>query len=453
MNQTDDFFFLSKKKKMNSQTIRAINNPLKIDEMSISNRTYDLSNSWKLEKQVDNKGRSNYKLVTDTLSEIKSQRKSQKKKNMYNNSGIGAYGVPGNKSYLLNKTPTLNSSGVLTQNTTVIKKIKKSPFPAISENQKQINDLSEESVRSLKNDIEQIIERVCDTKDIIHKNMIIGNNHQLISYENGNDLLKKSYYHAHLLTNNIYLQNLHILLSYIGNKKIPYMTISIWSQLFSPHLELINVLTIPVKNIESNHGKLIVKEIQTDIIQKGQLFLTVNCPEEYKGYMCIKYNIELIQIFEVNKEMDVLFEFPSFFAETVLEPKQNPPEEVKVVEPIVEIIEKEPEPIINLQTPIIEPITVNPKQELPSLDNNLFGDFITRTNKKKIPIFSETPRKNVSKLNQNDTSHFSFLQATNAEITNDIPHQALGDITEEEPDFTEKDENDIHQLLSILRNQ
>lgn len=461
------------------------------DDRSRSRKSCDSYNSsWKLEKIVDERGKSNYKVVTSHLpvppSSHSSDRRRNSRKNIINAGTIGAYGVPGNKAYLNNKAPTLHA-GIIRS----ARKTRKSSSPSLqNDHLKQIQDISDSSARSGKNDLETSLERYGEVHEHISKNLIVGNDQVLIPYTNENDLLQKSYQHGHLITNNTYLQSFHLLFSYFGTKKIPYLTVSIWSQLLSPHIELINLLSIPIKNLESNKGKLIVKDIHTDLLQRGQLFITVNLPEEYSGYMSLKYNLELVQMWENNKEMDVAFEFPHFFSnsgsdfvspvkkqeisheERMTSPKLLPPsleedrEEDGENLPILESLPQEIPIRPSAYKEVIE------KMQLPKLTGGIFGNFITSKNDDNIPIFHQKPtvvgptaapttpaiphppsltnhgRRRNNNNNNMENSHFSMLQST-FQHANPLTMDNVPDITED-LDYTE--ENDISRLLNILRN-
>lgn len=364
----------------------------KNDSQNVSSRSID-PHSWKLEKNIDERGKSNYKLVSDNRSFSDNiKHRSYHRKHKIQHKTIGAYGVPGSSAYM---NPSM-SSGLMRG----IRKVKK------NDSLKNIQDISDVS-KTFKNDAEITIERYAENEDLISKNMLIGNNNKLLNYTNGNDLLHKSFQHSHLLSNDIYLQKINLLISYFGNDKIPYMSISIWSQTFSPSIELINITSIPIQNIEKNFGKLISKEINSEIVTKGQLFLTINCPDEYQGKFNIKYNIEMTQIFTNLKEIDINFEYPT----------------------------NEEKPVVN---------------EMPSTNKNTFP-LLSKGGIFKELNTQQKPKKttNQKKIDEQSASLGQSIYANQAKKAAGMQSS----FDQEEVDFTEKDDTDINKILNILRNQ
>lgn len=383
---------------MNS--IKSIPIQSKLDDSSFNSKSLDSNNnSWKLEKIIDSRGKANYKLINDSDNSTSLRKKSHKKKIVHKS--IGAYGVPSNNAYMNNKATTLTSS--------IIKSVKRVKKNEISKNLKDISD--EISSKSVKNDIEYCFENYAESENnLISKNLIVGINNKLISYSNGNDLINKSFFNGHLNTKNIYLHNINLLLSYFGKDDIPYFTLSVWSLVFAPEFKLVNIITFAINNLGNNKGKFINKEINNNIIEKGQIFVSLNFPKEIEGKIAIKYNIEITQIANDNNDLDINFEFPEFFNKSQL--------------------------IVN------QDIKDNQAIEIPKLSKNLFGNFIKDINENNIPIFS-------NKKKNDETNH-----SVNSVYAHQIKQIANNIFNENEDiDFTEKDDADVKNLINILKNE
>lgn len=416
---------------MNSFRPIPIHSSHKNDE-SMTSRSMDaMHNSWKLEKVVDERGKSNYKLITENNTNTDnvvggSSRKHKNRRSQPTHKPIGAYGVPGANAYMNTKAPTLNSS---TLNSKIIKSIKRIKKINVPKN----NDTSESSSKSVKNEVESTIERSASVEGSITNNMIIGNKGIIIPYGNGNDLLQKSYYHGHLISSNIQFQSINVLLSYFGPKVIPCLTLSIWSQMFSPTIELVNILTIPVQNLEPNRGKLIARDIHADIVSKGQIFVTLNCTEEYIGNLDIKYSLELTQLNESSKESEYDFEFPDFFNNGGFSKVMADDVFSVPVVPVIPTVEAPKQTITNFA---------------PRTNKSIFGDFIKGKNEENIPIFG----KKATEADQNDGS-ISMNQSIYANQAKKAANLIQEGNEENDVEFTEKDDTDINKILNILRNQ
>lgn len=448
------------------------------EEKSMSSRSsLDMGNqSWKLEKMVDNRGKSNYKLITSGGSravvdgrgnaggaastrerERRHRTRRQQQQQAMPLKSIGAYGVPGANAYLNNKAPTLNSSVMRS----IIKKAK------ITDAVKAIQDVSEASSKTLRNDTERVLERYAESHGKLSQNIMIGNNGRFVSYSmEGNDFLQKSFAHGHLVSSNIHLYHMHLLLSYFGSTPIGYCTVSLWSQIFSPALELVNLVTVPVQDIVSTKGRFISKEIVMDTVPPGQIFVTVNFPEELDGFFSVKYSIEGTQIYDNLRERDVPFEFPDFFlhqgAEQILHAitnntnpfrafaalhnKKEETRAVAPVEPVVPTPAPTPEPVAVVSTPSRPPNYAS-ALTLPTLPKNIFGNYIRGKTGENIPIFGK-PEVEKQPIEKDDCHESSILLNSSTHMTKNLSVTHI----EEDVDFTEKDENDIHKILSILRN-
>jgi hypothetical protein len=463
--------------------------PIAIHSADDSSRSsLDMGNqSWKLEKMVDGKGKSNYKLVTSGSSsravvngrgniggaastrEKRNRNKRASQQNAAVLKSIGAYGVPGANAYLNTKAPTLNSSVMRTN----IKKVKN--IEAI----KTIQDLSDASSKSLRNDTERVLEGYAESYGKLSRNMMIGNNGKFVPYiMDGNDFLQKSFAHGHLVSSNIHLYNMHLLLSYFGTTPIAYCTVSLWSQIFSPALELVNLMTIPIQDIVSTKGRFLTKEIVMDTVPPGQIFVTVNFPEEFDGFLSIKYSIEGTQIYENQRERDVPFEFPDFFLNQGIEHLNNnnnplrafaalnkkqfslPETVVSAPEQPEPEPEPEPAPAPPVTTIIPQPVYAS-VNTLPKLPKNLFGDYIRGKTEGNIPIFGNPindksvineDEKNTSTTN-NDKNESSIFLNHSTHAAKKMNGRVVGIEThgEEDTEFTEKDDTDIHKILSFLR--
>lgn len=457
--------------------------PIAIHSADESSRSsLDMGNqSWKLEKMVDGRGKSNYKLVTSASSsravvdgrgtgggaastrEKRNRNKRVSQQNAAVLKSIGAYGVPGANAYLNTKAPTLNSSVMRTN----IKKVKN------TEAIKTIQDLSDASSKSLRNDTERVLEGYAESYGKLSRNMMIGNNGKFVPYiMDGNDFLQKSFAHGHLVSSNIHLYNMHLLLSYFGTTPIGYCTVSLWSQIFSPALELVNLVTLPIQDIVSTKGRFLSKEIVMDTVPPGQIFVTVNFPEELEGFLSIKYSIEGTQIYENQRERDVPFEFPDFFLNQGIEQHNNPlrafaalnKKQFQIPEPVVAAPAPAPEPtpapepapppapVVTLPQPVYASVNT-----LPKLPKNLFGNYIRGKTEENIPIFGNPTKdksvtnddeKNTTNNDKNESSIFLNQSTHAAQKMSVAGIEAHG---EEDTEFTEKDDTDIHKILSFLR--
>jgi hypothetical protein len=173
--------------------------------------------------------------------------------------------------------------------------------------------------------------------------------------------------------------------------------------------------------------------------------VTLNFQQDFEGYFNIKYNIEFTQIFNIQKEMDINFEFPELL-DTI--PKVLPRVDEKVIE---EIEDDETEETENFEEEEEEKIESVKKEEpvkknVPQLSKNLFGNFITGKTEDNIPIFT-----NRTTQKQSDQSNYSILQSPYINQAKNAAQQIS--CQTEDVDFTEKDDQDVHQLLSILRKQ
>lgn len=416
----------------------------KSDDRSASSKSLDaINNSWKLEKVVDERGKTNYKLITSDSKSVSSdsmraRRHQTKHGKKTEHKSIGAFGVPGANAYMNNKATTLQSG--------IIKSIKRIPTHKKSEH-KDFEEETEKSVVKMEW-VDQTIERFGERSGLLDKNMIIGNDKNLIEYNNANDLLQKSYHHGHLITNNTSIKNLNILLSYFGPKTIPLLTISVWSQILSPNIELINILSIPIHNLQSNKGKLITKEINTDIIPKGQIFITINLQDRQEGYFNIKYNLEVTQVIHSFKNEDVNFEFPDFFSTSYPISSQSYKKD-QIYEKKVSEQEDEYEEEDEEESVVEEPLPPVQVPDVPKLSNtSIFGDFIKKT-ENNIPIFG---KKKIVPETEEDGSQFSFMNSNTYAAQARNAAGIIPDVNED-VEFTEKDENDINNILNLLRNQ
>jgi hypothetical protein len=426
----------------------------KSDDRSVSSRSLDaINNSWKLEKVVDERGKTNYKLITSDSKSVSSdsmraRRHQAKHGKKTEHKSIGAFGVPGANAYMNNKATTLQSG--------IIKSIKRIPTVHKTTKHRDYEDETEKSVMKMEW-VDQTIERFGERSGSLDKNMIIGNDKNLIEYNNANDLLQKSYHHGHLITNNTSIKNLNILLSYFGSQPIPLLTISVWSQILSPHIELINILSIPIHNLQSNKGKLITKELNTDIIPKGQIFITLNLQDRQEGYFNIKYNLEVTQVIHSFKNEDVNFEFPDFFSSSYpvssrgykVNQEQESELDYKIKQEILGVEEEILGGDEEEESVMEEPLPPVQVQDLPKLSNtSIFGDFIKKT-ENNIPIFG---KKKIVPETEEDGSQFSFMNSNTYAAQGRSAAGIIPDVNEE-VEFTEKDENDINNILHLLRNQ
>jgi hypothetical protein len=271
---------------------------------------------------------------------------------------------------------------------------------------------------------------------------------------------------------------MHLLLSYFGTTPIAYCTVSLWSQIFSPALELVNLMTIPIQDIVSTKGRFLTKEIVMDTVPPGQIFVTVNFPEEFDGFLSIKYSIEGTQIYENQRERDVPFEFPDFFLNQGIEHLNNnnnplrafaalnkkqfslPETVVSAPEQPEPEPEPEPAPAPPVTTIIPQPVYAS-VNTLPKLPKNLFGDYIRGKTEGNIPIFGNPindksvineDEKNTSTTN-NDKNESSIFLNHSTHAAKKMNGRVVGIEThgEEDTEFTEKDDTDIHKILSFLR--
>jgi len=434
---------------MNSYRPIPIHSTRKNDDISMSSRSMDnMHNSWKLEKIIDEKGKSNYKLVTENNTNTdnaigSTSRKNKSKRNtIATHRPIGAYGVPGANAYLNTKATTLHSPTLNSNIIKSIKRIKKKPSFQYKEEQ------SETSSKTARTGVEINLERFATLNGKIYNNMIIGNNGSIIPYGTGNDLVQKSFQHGHLVTSNIHLENINILISYFGPKVIPCLTVSVWSQVLTPTIELTNIFTIPVQNIQPNHGKVIIRELDSETITKGQIFLTVNSTEDYEGKIDIKYNLEVTPISDNGKEAEFEFEFPDFFNNGGfgLPTKLITPIVSEPVQPVP--VQVAPAPVQAVLTPVapkVTPIINYPKKT----NKSIFGDFIKGQNDENVPIFGKKAEE-IKDTNEGSISMNQSMYANQA-------IKAVGLIQDNnddaEIDFTERDDTDINKILNILRNQ
>lgn len=428
---------------MNSFRPIPIHSSHKNDE-SMSSRSMDnMHNSWKLEKVIDERGKSNYKLITElntnTDAVVGGSSKKNKTKRVQTHKPIAPYGVPGASAYMNTKAQTLNAP---TLNSNIIKSLKKIKKNRITKAHYDAG--SDSSSKSIKTDVEFSIERFASVEGKISNNMIIGNKGLIIPYGNGNDLLQKSYSHGHLVSSNIQLQNINVLLSYFGPKTIPCITVSIWSQTFSPAIELVNIITLPIQNLEPNRGKLIIKDIHADIVNRGQVFVTLNCTEEYVGNIDVKYSLEVSSVYEISREAEYDFEFPDFFNNGGFPvPVQMP---IRVQEPIIqEIVQPTPEQPVQA---VPAQVTKQPINFAPKTNKSIFGDFIKGKNEENVPIFG----KKTPEMDQNDGS-ISMNQSIYANQAKKAANFLQDNNDDNDVDFTEKDDTDINKILNILRNQ
>jgi hypothetical protein len=349
-----------------------------------------LNQSWTLEKTTNDSGKTNYKLITSD-SKSSSRHGKKPKKSVQNHKSIAAYGVPSADAYLNNKAQTLNSS--------IIKSIKKTAIKKEPHDPTNVDSLEDQSYHLN-------IERFAESRGQIFQHGIISND-TILPYQDENDLLKKSFIYGHLIKENSIINNIHILLSYFGKEKIN-LTLSIWSLNFVPQMELVKITSIPFNNLSPNIGKFIKKELNSKMIQKGQLFLTIDSDSKYSGDLVIKYSIHLEQVNAQNHN-DVSFEFPDFF----------------------HLNHKE----VIIQNPI-------PIPEITPIQNNasIFGDFIVKKTEDDIPIFGK-------KKNRTDDA------STNSTYARQSKSAALNTIPEVLDDVSERDNTDINNILNILRNQ
>ena len=486
------------------------------DRSASSRSSLDMGNqSWKLEKMLDGRGKSNYKLITSGTSravvdgrgggggggaastrerERRNRSRKQQQQATAPLKSIGAYGVPGANAYLNTKAPTLNSSVMRT----MIKKVKNTEMKAIQ-------DVSDVSSKTLRNDTERVLEGYAEVHGKVSRNMMIGNNGKFVSYNmEGNDFLQKSFANGHLVSSNIHLYNMHLLLSYFGTAPIGYCTVSLWSQIFSPALELVNLVTVPIQDIVSTKGRFLSKEIVMDTVPPGQIFVTVNFPDEIDGFFSLKYSIEGTQIYDHLRERDVPFEFPDFFlnqnnTENVFQAMNNnnnplrafaalhnkvslPPLAPSEPTPALVTVPTTPAPI-SVATPALAPAPVTASAPvpapapapvvvapapptpttnyasaltLPTLSKNIFGNYIRGKSGDNIPIFGnpivDKPGKGASSIRDEDHESSNFFhQSTHMAKKMSLETSVANG--EEDADFTEKDDTDIKNILSILRNQ
>uniref|UniRef100_A0A6C0K499 Uncharacterized protein n=1 Tax=viral metagenome TaxID=1070528 RepID=A0A6C0K499_9ZZZZ len=479
--------------------------PIHSEDRSASSRSsLDMGNqSWKLEKMLDNRGKSNYKLITSGTSravvdgrggggggaastrerERRNRSRKQQQQATAPLKSIGAYGVPGANAYLNTKAPTLNSSVMRT----MIKKVKNAETKAIQ-------DVSDVSSKTLRNDTERVLEGYAEIHGKVSRNMMIGNNGKFVSYNmEGNDFLQKSFANGHLVSSNIHLYNMHLLLSYFGTAPIGYCTVSLWSQIFSPALELVNLVTVPIQDIVSTKGRFLSKEIVMDTVPPGQIFVTVNFPDEIEGFFSLKYSIEGTQIYDHLRERDVPFEFPDFFlnqnnTENVIQAMNNhnplrafaalhnkvslpplapeltpapvavptTPAPIPVAAPTAPAPAPAPAPVAVAPAPPTPTTNYASALTLPTLSKNIFGNYIRGKTGDNIPIFGnpivEKPGKGASSIRDEDHESSNFFhQSTHMAKKMSLETSVANG--EEDADFTEKDDTDIKNILSILRNQ
>jgi hypothetical protein len=195
----------------------------------------------------------------------------------------------------------------------------------------------------------------------------------------------------------------------------------------------VNILTIPVQNLEPNRGKLITRDIHADIVSKGQIFVTLNCTEEYIGNLDIKYSLELTQLNESSKESEYDFEFPDFFNNGGFSKVMTDDVFSVPVVPVIPTVEAPKQTITNFA---------------PRTNKSIFGDFIKGKNEENIPIFG----KKATEADQNDGS-ISMNQSIYANQAKKAANLIQEGNEENDVDFTEKDDTDINKILNILRNQ
>jgi hypothetical protein len=220
--------------------------------------------------------------------------------------------------------------------------------------------------------------------------------------------------------------------------------VSIWSQTFSPAIELVNIITLPIQNLEPNRGKLIIKDIHADVVNRGQVFVTLNCTEEYVGNIDVKYSLEVSSVYEISREAEYDFEFPDFFNNGGFPvPVQMP---IRVQEPIIqEIVQPTPEQPVQIVT---APAPKQPVNFAPKTNKSIFGDFIKGKNEENVPIFG----KKTPEMDQNDGS-ISMNQSIYANQAKKAANFLQDNNDDNDVDFTEKDDTDINKILNILRNQ
>jgi hypothetical protein len=159
------------------------------------------------------------------------------------------------------------------------------------------------------------------------------------------------------------------------------------------------------------------------------------------------------QVIHSFKNEDVNFEFPDFFSTSY--PVSSRGYKVKQ-----ELDYKGKQEILGVEEEILggdeeeesvmeEPLLPVQVQDLPKLSNtSIFGDFIKKT-ENNIPIFG---KKKIVPETEEDGSQFSFMNSNTYAAQ---ARSAAGIIPEvnEDVEFTEKDDNDINNILHLLRNQ
>jgi len=230
-----------------------------------------------------------------------------------------------------------------------------------------------------------------------------------------------------------------------------------------------------------------------DTVPPGQIFVTVNFPDEIEGFFSLKYSIEGTQIYDHLRERDVPFEFPDFFlnqnnTENVIQAMNNhnplrafaalhnkvslpplapeltpapvavptTPAPIPVAAPTAPAPAPAPAPVAVAPAPPTPTTNYASALTLPTLSKNIFGNYIRGKTGDNIPIFGnpivEKPGKGASSIRDEDHESSNFFhQSTHMAKKMSLETSVANG--EEDADFTEKDDTDIKNILSILRNQ
>jgi hypothetical protein len=152
------------------------------------------------------------------------------------------------------------------------------------------------------------------------------------------------------------------------------------------------------------------------------------------------------QVIHSFKNEDVNFEFPDFFSTSYPVSYRGYKVKQEILGEEQEILGGEDQEESLMEEEPLPPVQV---PDLPKLSNtSIFGDFIKKT-ENNIPIFG---KKKVVPETEEDGSQFSFMNSNTYAAQ---ARSAAGIIPEvnEDVEFTEKDDNDINNILHLLRNQ
>ena len=379
---------------------------LHLDDQSFSSKTFDtIQNSWTLQKKMDVKGKTNYKLINESSENSFYKKKNVKHLKKSTHRSIGSFSNPVNNLKNLSTLEIIKS----------VKRIKNNE-DALEKKTNLVKEITEKENPNPKNNV--LLDRfVLSENNKIYKDMILGIHNRFINYSDVNDMIQKSLYNGHLYSNANFINSINVILSYSGISPIENMTISIWQLVMYPQFDLMNIENILVKEIQMNKGKYIYKKIEKQISSLGQLFLTFHIQQEKEGKLSMKYNLELTKTEMDDNKGDIF--------KSIMEEKDKIYFDFDVNNAEDEEPKKEKDLNI-IETPI----------ETPKLSKNIFGDFIKQVNQNNIPIFSD----------KKDEMSESNSIRTRKNISNII-------YDNEDYDFTEKDSNDVKNILSILKNQ